>query len=58
MRWLDCFDFACAATNITSTFADSLAFLTVADWNASNRPFAVAAAITAAGHPLAMAFRT
>jgi hypothetical protein len=58
MRRLDRFDFASAATNITTTLAGSVAFLTIADCDAGKRPFAVAAAITAAGHPLAMAFRT
>jgi hypothetical protein len=41
MRRLDRFDFASAATNITTTLAGSVAFLTVADCDAGNRPFAV-----------------
>jgi hypothetical protein len=64
-NWCNCvksrlyhFDFANTATNITTTLAGSVAFLTVADCDAGNRPFAVAAATSAAGHPLAMAFRT
>jgi hypothetical protein len=57
MRRLDRFDFTSAATNIATTLAGSVAFRTVADCDAGNRQFAVAAATTAAGHPLAMAFR-
>jgi hypothetical protein len=58
MPRLDGFDFASTATKITTTLAGFVAFLTVADCDASNRPFAAAAAMSAAGHPLAMAFRT
>ena len=58
MRRLDRFDFTSAATNIATTLAGSVAFLTVADCDAGHRQLAVAAATTAAGHPLAMAFRT
>jgi hypothetical protein len=58
MPRLDRFDFAGTATNITTTLAGSIAFLAVADRDAGNRPFAPAVAMSAAGHPLAMAFRT
>jgi hypothetical protein len=55
---LDRFDFANTATNVTTTLAGSIALLTVADRDAGNRLFAAAAATSAAGHPLATAFRT
>jgi len=58
MPWFEHFDFASTATNITTTLAGSVAFLTVADCAARNRAFAAAAAMSAAGHPLAMAFGT
>jgi hypothetical protein len=58
MPRLDRFDFASTTTNITTTLAGSVAFLAVVDCDAGNRPFSAAAAMSAAGHPLAMAFRT
>jgi hypothetical protein len=58
MPWFEHFDFASTSTNITTTLAGSVAFLTVADRAAGNRAFATAAAMSAAGHPLAMAFGT
>jgi hypothetical protein len=57
MPWLDPIDLANTTTNITTTLAGSVAFLTVADCDAGNRPFATAAAASATGCPLAMAFR-
>ena len=58
MPRLDRFDFASTATNITTTFAGSVAFLAGADCAAGNRAFAAAPAMSAAGHPLPTAFRT
>ena len=53
----DRFDFTSTAANITTTLAGAIAFLTVADCDAGNRPCAIAAATSAAGRSLATAFR-
>lgn len=52
----DHFDFASAATKITTTLAGSVALLAIADRDTGDRPFATATTKGAGGSPLASAF--